>query len=184
LSKRGYESWDGPFRTWSTISFPECQKKPEEGMMAIVALTDSGALQIKHLRTADFDTFKQSSTAVTDDPLLQPICEVFEGEREAVSGDMGRLAVVLAGTMRSWNRCCRHLNEKVLDRWPGSGGVDVFVATGDSDVYGYGTDEEVPWLEIQDELNRCLNGRLRLLEHIPLETETFPDLETTGGKVC
>jgi hypothetical protein len=62
--------------------------------------------------------------------------------------------------------------------------VDVFVATGDTDVYGYDAAEDVPWLEVQEQLNRCLNGRLRTLEHLPLETETFPELEETGGKVC
>jgi hypothetical protein len=183
LNKRGYEPWEGPFRTWSTISYPECQKKPGDGMMAVVVLTDTGALQIKHIRKAEYEDFKQSETVITEDTRLKRICEVFEGEKEAMGGDMGKLAVVLAGTMRSWKRCCRHLNEKVLNQWPGSGGVDVFVATGDTDVYGYKTDEEVPWLQIQDELNKCLSGRLRLLEHVPLETEKFPDLESTGGRV-
>lgn len=152
-------------------------------MTAIVVLTDTGALQIKHLRKVDLEKLAKLDTVMTEESIVEHMCEIFEGENEAVTGDMGTLAVVLAGTMRSWKRCCKHLNEKVLDQWPGSGGIDVFVATGDADVYGYDETEDLPWLQIQDELNRCLNGRLRLLEHVPLETETFPDLESTGGKV-
>ena len=184
LARRGsYEPWEGPFRTWSTISYPACQKEPAEDMTAVVVLTNTGALHMKHIRKIDLNGFKKSKLPIEEELLLYPICEVFEGERELMAGDMGRLAVVLAGTMRSWKRTCSSLNEKVLNKWPGTGGVDVFVATGDRDIYGYSEDDEIPWLEIQADLNRCLGGRLRLLEHAPLDLVEFPKLEETGGKV-
>jgi len=141
----------GTVTVWSTGQWRNCKRKPPHGFVTVVMLTDMGALRMVHVKRHLLDDYNargllDEDTWKEDTDMSYTLCEPYAGDPDKIrtegKEDMGRLAVVLTGSMRSYKKTCAAMNEKIFDKWPGSKGVDVFVATVDFDVWYQGSEQD------------------------------------------
>lgn len=172
---------------WSTRQWRACQQQPPDNFVSLVMLTDMGGLEILHVSSEllfkyNDEGFIDRKSWQEDNQQRYISCEVFAGDsqriRENGAEDMGRLAVILTGTLRSYKKTCANMNRKIFDHWPGGKGVDIFVVTIDSDVWSQGG-ETIDWDEVRRELRDCFGGRFKGLELVEPLAE-FPEIELTG----
>jgi hypothetical protein len=177
----------GTGKTWSSELWRECQKTPPEESVPMVMLTDRGALRIVHVPENLLGQFEKGF--VDEDAwnkvvqTMQTVCEPFAGDPERIKrdgkDDMGWLAVVIVGALRDYKKTCGDMNTKIFNKWPGSGGVDIFVATLDEGMW-LEEDEIVDWPSVSKDLKACFGDKFKGLEHAKSASVEFPGLDATG----
>jgi hypothetical protein len=161
------------FHSFSSTSFPDCRVEVPNDRTPLILLTDEGALEIHHILEHE-ETGRVGESG-------QRICTLFEGDPDA-SKDMGRLAVILTGNLRSFNDTCQSTHQKILDAWPRKDSVDFLIATKDAQVYGYGDSEStIPWDTVKKDLYTCFGSNLKAVEITNHTGATFPSPSTQGG---
>ncbi|KAJ0168322.1 hypothetical protein CTA2_7357 [Colletotrichum tanaceti] len=77
--------------------------------------------------------------------------------------DMGRLAIVYTGFLRTYLKTCKEQNNKLVKTWTGSGGVDVHVFTYLEDV-NHDSNDPVDKESITKHLKSCFGESLKTVE--------------------
>ncbi|WQF80506.1 hypothetical protein CDEST_05520 [Colletotrichum destructivum] len=77
--------------------------------------------------------------------------------------DMGRLAIVYTGFLRTYLKTCKEQNNKLVKTWTGSGGVDVHVFTYLEDV-NHDSSDPVDKESITKHLKSCFGESLKTVE--------------------
>ncbi|WYZ45082.1 hypothetical protein EsH8_VIII_000398 [Colletotrichum jinshuiense] len=82
--------------------------------------------------------------------------------------DMGRLAIVYTGFLRTYLKTCKEQNQKLVKTWTGSGGADVHVFTYLEDVDHKGKDP-VDKESITKHLKACFGDALKTVQILKLD---------------
>ncbi|KAF6825456.1 hypothetical protein CPLU01_10250 [Colletotrichum plurivorum] len=82
--------------------------------------------------------------------------------------DMGRVAIVYTGFLRTYLKTCKDQNEKLVKTWTGSGGADVHVFTYLEDAY-HDKGDKVTEESITKHLKSCFGDALKTVEVLKLD---------------
>ena len=174
-----------PYMTWSTFMWPECRKSPTKDQIPLVLLSDVGALKVLHVpenKIASLNDFISDEGEWANYVVCTPYAGDPEKLREVGQEDMGRLAVLFTGSLRSYKKTCHSQKNMIFDKWPGSKGVDIFFAVLENDVWeGDQVVQKVNWNEVEKDLRTCFGSRFKVLEHVPPPKTSFPGTNDTGS---
>ncbi|TDZ54924.1 hypothetical protein CTRI78_v005917 [Colletotrichum trifolii] len=123
---------------WISNLLPGCDSADLSDGKPVLEVLDSGKL---HIRAGDKTT-----------------CVLHRA-----ADDMGRLAIVYTGFLRTYLKTCKAQNEKLVKTWTGSGGVDVHVFTYLEDVY-HDSGDEIDQETITKHLKSCFGDAVKTIE--------------------